>query len=89
MTFIQVNYTIVSNAIAVFNESTSRMSTLFKLRLQHTVQKMKTNSCGTLHLLCEVGGVNYTVINANITMCKGMTCRSSHKQIFSSYSLGI
>lgn len=68
MTVIPVNVTSFPSMRSMFNESSSRMH---KLRIHHTLQKTEFKFCGgILHVLCEVGSVNYTVLNENMTMCK-------------------
>lgn len=73
MDVIPVNVTRFPNTLPRFNESSSREYIVYKLRIQHTFLKMKSLNCGgNLHLFCETGVVNYTVWNANITICNGM-----------------
>lgn len=70
MAVILVNFSSFPNTHPMLNQSDSR---LYKLRIQHTLQKMNSTICGGhLHILCEVGLFNYTVLNENITICKGM-----------------
>lgn len=68
---IQVNSTSFPSTPSMFNESSSRIDRLYKLRIQHTLQKKRTKNCKLyLHLFCEVGSVNYTVLLENDTKCK-------------------